>query len=46
MFTCQNTQRGGAEVGGAVHEKAHHCFTYFTETFLKSTDALEASTAR
>jgi len=35
----QNTQLGGLRLGASVHEEAHPCFPYFTQTPHKSTDA-------
>ena len=37
-LTGQKTHRGGLGLGRSGHEEAHHCFTYFTQTPLKSID--------
>ena len=38
-LTSQKTHRGGLGLGGLVHEEAHPCFPYFTQTPLKRMDA-------
>jgi len=38
-LTGQKTHRGGLVLGGSVHEEAHPCFLYFTQTPFKSIDA-------
>ena len=40
-LTSQKTHRGGLGLGGAVHEEAHPCFLYFTQTPFQRIDAGE-----
>jgi len=40
LISCgQKTHRAGLGLGGLVHKEAHLCFSNFTKTSLKSTDA-------